>query len=292
MGGEMLAEGRQAKARRIPWIGRASPWRDLPAARWILASALAVVVIAIFFVSPEWVVVGRPSILALVLAIAVGLLAFLQLEGRVLQRDLRSARVRSVDARDLERQRIQRDLHDSAQQRLVSVRIHLGLLAERADGPAERAAIDQLGSDLDVALREIGAVTRDGTPEVLRLQGLGPSLRSAALHAAVPVTVDAGGFGRYPEHVERNVYFCCLEALQNVVKHAGRNAVAGIRLSATSTKVVFEVEDSGVGFDTIRVKRGEGLVNLADRVSAMGGRLTVDSRPGMGTRIRGEIPVG
>jgi signal transduction histidine kinase len=209
----------------------------------------------------------------------------------VLHRDLRAARVRSVDARDLERQRIQRDLHDSAQQRLVSVRVHLGLLAEDAEDADRRATIEQLGSDLDLALREIGAVTRDGTPESLRLRGLGPSLRSATLHSPVAVSVDADGLGRYPEQVERNVYFCCLEALQNVVKHAGRNAVARVRLSGTASKVVFEVEDSGVGFDPARVQRGEGLVNLADRVSALRGRLTVDSRPGMGTRIRGEIPV-
>jgi signal transduction histidine kinase len=287
----MFADGQRAKARRVAGVGRRDAWRDLPAARWILASALAVAVVAIFFISPEWVVVGRPSFLALVLAIAVGLLAFLQLEGRVLQRDLRAARVRSVDARDLERQRIQRDLHDSAQQRLVSVRVHLGLLAEDAEDADRRATIEQLGSDLDLALREIGAVTRDGTPESLRLRGLGPSLRSATLHSPVAVSVDADGLGRYPEQVERNVYFCCLEALQNVVKHAGRNAVARVRLSGTASKVVFEVEDSGVGFDPARVQRGEGLVNLADRVSALRGRLTVDSRPGMGTRIRGEIPV-
>jgi signal transduction histidine kinase len=265
--------------------------RDLPAARWILASALAVAVVAIFFISPEWVVVGRPSLLALVFAIAIGLLAYLQLETRVLQRDLRAARVRSIDARDLERQRIQRDLHDSAQQRLVSVRIHLGLLAEDAEDAARRVTIEQLGSDLDLALREIGAVTRDGMPESLRLRGLASSLRSATLHSPVPVSVDAEGVGRYPEDIERNVYFCCLEALQNVVKHAGRDAVARVRLSGTASKVVFEVEDSGVGFDPTRVKRGDGLVNLADRVSALHGRLTVDSRPGMGTRIRGEIPV-
>jgi signal transduction histidine kinase len=287
----MFADGQRAKARRVAGVGRRDAWRDLPAARWILASALAVAVVAIFFISPEWVVVGRPSLLALVLAIAVGLLAFLQLEGRVLQRDLRAARVRSVDARDLERQRIQRDLHDSAQQRLVSVRVHLGLLAEDAEDADRRATIEQLGSDLDLALREIGTVTRDGTPESLRLRGLGPSLRSATLHSPVAVSVDADGLGRYPEQVERNVYFCCLEALQNVVKHAGRNAVARVRLSGTASKVVFEVEDSGVGFDPARVQRGEGLVNLADRVSALRGRLTVDSRPGMGTRIRGEIPV-
>jgi signal transduction histidine kinase len=284
-------QGPQAKARRLPMIGQSIRWRELPAARWIVASALAVAAVAVFFMAPDWVVVGRPSLLALVLAISVGLLAFLQLESRVLQRDLRGARVRAVDSRDMERQRIQRDLHDSAQQRLVSVRIHLGLLADVAEDPAERARIEQLGMDLDTALAEIAAVTRDGYPQLLQLRGVAPSLRSAALHSPVPVTIEADGFGRYPEPVERNVYFCCVEALQNVVKHAGRNAKARVRLSGTPTRVVFEVEDSGVGFDPVRVKPGDGLVNLADRVGTMHGRLTVDSRPGMGTRIRGEIPL-
>lgn len=284
--------GPQAKARRVPAVGLPLRWRHLPAARWVLASALAVVVVAVFFIAPEWVVVGRPSLLALVLAIAIGLLAYLQLESRVLQRDLRSARVRSVDARDLERQRIQRDLHDSAQQRLVSVRIHLGLLAESVELPTHRATIEQLGFDLDAALKEIGAVTRDGTPELLRLKGIPTSLRAAALHSSAPVTIEADGFGRYPEAIERNIYFCCLEAVQNVVKHGGRNAKVRIRLTGTPSKAVFEVADSGVGFDTTRATKGEGLINLTDRVSAMHGRLTIDSRPGMGTRIRGEIPVG
>ena len=284
--------GPQAKARRIAAIGLPLGWRHLPAARWVLACALAVVVVAVFVVAPEWVVVGRPSLVALVLAIAIGLLAYLQLESRVLQRELRSARVRSVDARDLERQRIQRDLHDSAQQRLVSVRIHLGLLAESAEDPKDRATIDRLGYDLDSALKEIGAVTRDGTPELLRLKGIATSLRAAALHSSAPVTIEAEGFGRYPDPVERNIYFCCLEAVQNVVKHGGRNAKVRIRLTGTPSKAVFEVADSGVGFDPTRATKGEGLINLADRVSAMHGRLTVDSRPGMGTRIRGEIPVG
>jgi signal transduction histidine kinase len=284
-------QGPQAKARRLPMFGQSIRWRELPAARWILASALAVAAVAVFFMAPDWVVVGRPSLLALVLAISVGLLAFLQLESRVLQRDLRAARVRAVDSRDMERQRIQRDLHDSAQQRLVSVRIHLGLLADAAEDPAERARTEQLGMDLDTALAEIAAVTRDGYPQLLLLRGVAPSLRSAAFHSPVPVTIEADGFGRYPETVERNVYFCCVEALQNVVKHAGRNAKARVRLSGTPTRVVFEVEDSGVGFDPVRVKPGGGLVNLADRVGTMHGRLTVDSRPGMGTRIRGEIPL-
>ena len=288
----MFAEhGPLAKARRISTISQPFRWRELPAARWIVASALAVAAVAIFFVAPEWVVVGRPSLLAMVLAISIGLLAFLQLESRVLQRDLRSARVRAVDARDNERQRVQRDLHDSAQQRLVSVRIHLGLLADRAEDTADRARIEQLGLDLDTALAEIGAVTRDGYPQSLQLRGVAPSLRSAALHSPVPVTIEADGFGRYPESVERNIYFCCVEALQNVVKHAGRNAKARIRLSGTPTRVVFEVEDSGVGFDPVRVKPGDGLANLADRVGTMHGRLIVDSRPGMGTRIRGVIPL-
>ncbi len=282
----------QTRARRLLLSGQAVSRRHRTAARWILAACLAfVAVAAMFLVAPEWLTAGRPPLIALVFAVSLGLMVDLYLEGRATDRELRSARVGLLDARDVERQRIQRDLHDSAQQRLVSVRVHLGLLAEASGRSADRANIDQLGLELDAALAEISAVTRDEVPQMLRLRGLAPSLQSATRRSSIPVSVDADGLGRYPEHIERNVYFCCLEALQNVVKHGGTNAKARIRLSGTSTSIVFEVEDSGVGFDPARVRRGEGLDNLADRVASLRGRFSIDSRPGMGTRIRGEIPV-
>ena len=208
-----------------------------------------------------------------------------------LQRDLRQARVRALDAADLERRRIQRDLHDSAQQRLVSVRIQLGLLAERAASDDERASIDKLGRGLEDALADIRSVTRDGAPRTLAGFGVAEALRSVAAEAALPVLIDADGFGRYPPEIERAVYYSCVEALQNSVKHGGANAVVRIGLRSSPSGISFVVEDSGVGFVAGRARSGAGLQNLADRVGALGGRLTVDSHVGTGTRIRGEIPI-
>ena len=224
------------------------------------------------------------------LAIALAGVIWLRLESWSLERDLRRARVRAIDAMDAERARIQRDLHDSAQQRLVSARIHVGLLAQRIE-TADRAAVEQVGRELDAALAEIRSVTRDGSPLLLLRNGVTDTLRSMAAHSSRPVTVESVNFGRYEPRLERGIYYCCVEAIQNVVKHAGPKAIAHIRLVGEQDRISFFVDDSGVGFDPTRVQTGAGLVNLADRVDVMGGRLTIDSHPGMGTRIHGEIPI-
>jgi signal transduction histidine kinase len=225
------------------------------------------------------------------LALTIGGLIWLRFESLSLERDLRRARVRALDAIDVERARIQRDLHDSAQQRLVSVRIHMGLLAQEAETAQERASIEQLGKELDAALADIRNVTRDGSPELLFRNGVVESLKSVAAHTPRPVTVESRNFGRYAPAIERGVYFCCVEALQNVAKHAGPSATAHIRLIGEPNRIIFSVDDSGVGFDPARVQTGLGLVHLADRVDVMGGELTIDSYPSMGTRIRGVVPV-
>jgi signal transduction histidine kinase len=224
------------------------------------------------------------------LVVAVAGIVWLRWRGVVLERDLRRARVRALDAADLERQRIQRDIHDSAQQRLVSVRIHLGLLAQEAPTD-ERIAIEDLGRDLDAALADIRNATRQESPELLRQNGVVDSLRSVAAHAPLRVTVEAIEFGRYAPTIERGVYYSCLEALQNVVKHAGPRAAARIRLVGDPHRIEFSVDDSGIGFDPARIQPGVGLVSLADRVGVLGGHLMIDSHPGMGTRIHGEIPI-
>jgi signal transduction histidine kinase len=290
--GHMLdGRGMHPSARRVPVLGASPGGRRLPRGRTLVSAAIAVGSVGLFFLVPDSLVVGRPSFFGLLLALLVGLLVYVMLENRSESQELRAARVRSTDARDLERQRIQRDLHDSAQQRIVSARIHLGLLGESVLNEADRSTIEQVGHDLDEALKEIGSVTHEGYPQLLVASGVVASLRAAVASAPVPVRVEARGFGRYSGTIERNVYFCCMEALQNVVKHAGRNARARIRLIGTRDRIVFQIDDTGIGFDPDRVQPGEGLVNLADRVSALHGRLTVDSRPGMGTRIRGEVPV-
>jgi signal transduction histidine kinase len=225
------------------------------------------------------------------LILTIGGLVWLRIESAKLERELRRARVRALDAIDLERDRIQRDLHDGAQQRLVSVRIHLGLLAEDAASGEQRAAMDELGRDLDAALADIRAVTSEGSPEQLHRNGVVQSIRSAAAHAPITVRIEARNVGRYPAHIERGLYFCCLEALQNAVKHAGPGAAVRIRLIGEPNRVLFSVDDSGVGFDPSRAQNGLGLLHLADRVDVLGGVVTIDSHPGLGTRIHGEIPV-
>ncbi|HEX5015037.1 MAG TPA: ATP-binding protein [Candidatus Limnocylindrales bacterium] len=255
--------------------------------RFLVVGAIAFVAVPIALIA----VFEDTPLQFLPLALTIGGLIWLRFEYLKLEGQLRRARVRALDAIDLERIRIQRDLHDSAQQRLVSVRIHLGLLAQRASDADDRAAIEQLGNDLDAALAEIRNVTRDGSPELLLRNGIVESIRSAAAHAPLKVTVEARNVGRYAPSVERGVYFCCLEALQNAVKHAGPAAAVHIRLVGEPHRIAFSVDDSGVGFDPSRVQDGVGLVHLADRVDVMGGNLTIDSYPGMGTRIHGEIPV-
>jgi signal transduction histidine kinase len=288
----VVAHGSATPVSRIPTLA-APTERMTTVARGMTRATLVVGPVVLLLLAPEWIALVRPSVLAVLMAGAIGVVVALHLERRSLVRELRAARMRSVDGRDVERQRIQRDLHDSAQQRLVSLQIHLGLLAESSERPTERATIEQLGLELGEALKEIRAVTHDGYPQLLMRHGLATSIRAAVSGSALPVTVEATeGFGRYGDPIERSVYFCCMEALQNVSKHAGRGAIARVRLTEGGGRIVFEVDDTGVGFDPVRVRRGEGLVNLADRVASLGGRLIVDSRPGMGSRIRGEVPVG
>jgi signal transduction histidine kinase len=255
--------------------------------RFLLVAAIAFVAVPLAMLA----VLEDTPFRFLPLALAIGGLVWVRYQSLVLERDLRRARVRALDAVDLERERIKRDLHDGAQQRLVSVRIHMGLLAQGADTADDREAIAELGRDLDAALLDLRNVTRDGSPELLLRKGVAGSLESVAAHAALPVTVEARSFGRYAPRVERGVYYCCLEALQNAVKHAGPTAMVRIRLAGEPGRITFSVEDSGVGFDPARVEAGLGLVNLADRVDVMGGNLTIDTYPGMGTRIHGEVPV-
>jgi len=165
------------------------------------------------------------------------------------------------------------------------------MLADGPDGALVRESLDRLGGEIDAALDDIRTVTLEGAPMLLFQAGVPGALQSVAAHAPLPIVVESPGFGRYETPVERGIYFCCLEALQNVVKHAGPTATARIRLEAKRGRIVFTVEDSGVGFDPAHVRVGAGLLNLRDRVAVMGGRLTIDSEPGLGTRIQGDVPI-
>jgi signal transduction histidine kinase len=181
------------------------------------------------------------------------------------------------------RRQIQRDIHDSAQQRLLALRIHLTLAGERLGDAQDRALLEHLDAEVERAIDELRGIAQGGGPR----EGIGPALERATASMPLSVTVWTEGLGRLPEPLESTIYFCALEGLQNAVKHAGPGASVRIDVARHDGAVTFTVADDGVGFDPAAAPRGSGLENIADRLAAVGGTLEVDSRPGAGTRITG-----
>jgi signal transduction histidine kinase len=208
--------------------------------------------------------------------------------------ELRASRARVVAAADAERRRIERDLHDGAQQHLVALAVNLRLARELADSdPGQaRAVLDELAGDVTDALEEFRDLAHGIYPPLLVARGLREGLRTAVARAPLAARLEAGDLGRYPPEVEATVYFCCLEALQNAGKHAGGGARATIRLWEEPDGLRFEVADDGAGFDVAAHPAGAGLTNMSDRLGALGGRLSVSSRPGGGTQVGGSVPLG
>jgi signal transduction histidine kinase len=204
--------------------------------------------------------------------------------------DLRASRQRLVAAQDEERRRIERNIHDGAQQQLVGLAVQLRLLEQQIerDPAAARASAARLHGAATTALEDLRDLARGIYPPVLADRGLREALESQARKSPLPVQVTADGIGRYPQEVEAAVYFCTLEALQNVSKYASANRVA-VRLSERDGVLRFAVEDDGVGFDP-SAARGSGLTNMRDRVEALGGTLDVESSPGNGTVVSGRLP--
>ena len=212
-------------------------------------------------------------------------------EVRAANLELVASRARIVAATDETRRRIERDLHDGAQQHLVALAVKVGLVRKLLEGDPETAVamLDELRGDAQAALTELRELAHGIYPPLLRDRGLTEALRTAAQRSIRPATVEADEVGRYGAEIEAAVYFCCLEALQNAAKHAGEDAIIQIRLAACGTELVFEVADDGVGFEPDAVL-GKGFVNMRDRLGAFDGRLDVSSVPGQGTTIRGSIP--
>ena len=205
--------------------------------------------------------------------------------------DLRASRLRLVRAQDEERQRIERNLHDGAQQQLVALMIQLSLLEDSAGDSGEvRQVTGQLRAGLHAAIDDLRALARGIYPPLLADQGLGPALRAQVGRAPLPVMVEADGIGRYPRDAEAAVYFCILEALQNTAKYA-RASRAAVALSCPGSNLEFTVTDDGAGFDTATASHGTGLQGMADRLAAAGGTLRISSAPGLGTTISGRLPV-
>ncbi|MFN2555294.1 MAG: sensor histidine kinase, partial [Nitriliruptorales bacterium] len=206
--------------------------------------------------------------------------------------ELRDSRRRLVEAQDQERRRLERDLHDGAQQQLVALKLKLGLARRFAarDGASEtEQLLDQLAAEADEAVRNLRELAHGIYPPLLAAEGLAGALRARAARSPIPVRVEAEGVGRFSQEVEAAVYFCVLEGIQNAVKYA-RAAQVIVRLREYDTQFTFEVTDDGAGFDATTTPRGHGLTNMADRLDALGGTLIVDSTPGHRTTIRGELP--
>jgi len=218
----------------------------------------------------------------------VGLTADLQ--ARLVE--LRASRQRLVAAQDEERRRLERNLHDGAQQNLVAIKVKLGLaeMMSTKDPEKARELISSLKTDTDEALETLRDLARGIYPPLLADKGLEAALESQARKATVEVTVDGDGVGRYPQEIEAAVYFCVLEALQNVQKYAGA-AIATVKLSDIGGQLHFEVYDDGAGFDRTQVVPGAGLTNMDDRLDALGGNLSITSEVGQFTRVSGSIPL-
>jgi signal transduction histidine kinase len=207
--------------------------------------------------------------------------------------DLASSRIRLMSVAHSERRRLERDLHDGVQQHLVGLRIKLDMAAETIREDLERGerALASVGRQMDDVLQELRLLARGIYPSLLHECGLREALSSAARSSPLAVSVRAPGTGRYREEVEVAVYFCCLEAIQNVVKHAGPDATAMVTLSEEGPYLRFEVHDTGVGFDPTDDGPGSGLVNMRDRIEAVGGVVEITGRRGRGTSVRGRVPV-
>jgi signal transduction histidine kinase len=205
--------------------------------------------------------------------------------------ELTASRRRLVGAQDAERRRIERNLHDGAQQQLVALSIQLGLLEESAGEPgAVGQLVPQLKSAVRAALDDLRDRARGIYPPLLAEQGLAAALAGQARRAALPVRVEADGIGRYPQDTESTVYFCALEALQNVAKYAAASQ-ATVGLSGAGGGLRFTVTDDGAGFDPAATRKGSGLQGMADRLAALGGTLEVCSQPGHGTTVEGWLPL-
>ena len=206
--------------------------------------------------------------------------------------ELRASRQRLVAAQDEERRRIERNLHDGAQQQLVALSVKLRLAETMARKNADRGAdlVAEARADTQEALDTLRDLARGIYPPLLADKGLPTALEAQARKSAVPVTIEPNGVGRFPPEVEATVYFCVLEALQNVNKYADAAAVV-VQLEDDDDRLVFRVSDDGRGFDPSTTRRGTGLQNMADRVDAHGGEIEVRSAPGEGTTVTGRVPV-
>ena len=206
--------------------------------------------------------------------------------------ELRESRARIVVAADAERRRIERDLHDGAQQHLIGLVVNVQVARELAvsDPSGARAVLDELSKHIHEAIDEVRDLAHGIYPPLLVDCGLRDAVLAALERAPLHGRVDAAEIGRYPVDLEATVYFCCLEAIQNAAKHAGPGTRLTIRIWEEDATLLFEVADDGCGFEP-GTRGGVGLANMRDRVGALGGQLHVATAAGEGTKVVGGVPL-
>jgi signal transduction histidine kinase len=206
--------------------------------------------------------------------------------------DVRASRQRLVAAQDEERRRLERNIHDGAQQQLVALAVKARLARQLTERDPAKAAevLGQIEAETQTALEDLRDLARGIYPPLLADRGLVAALEAQSRKSHLGVEVDADDLGRYPADVEATVYFCALEALQNIAKYAEADRTV-IRLAQSNGSLSFEVVDDGRGFDADAVASGSGLQGMADRLAAVGGSLEIRSAPGRGTTVAGRVPV-
>jgi signal transduction histidine kinase len=203
--------------------------------------------------------------------------------------ELRESRMRIVQAHDAERRRLERNIHDGAQQHLVALAVKLRLASATASKDPEKAAgqLRDLSEETNVALATLLDLASGIYPAELEESGIGPALATQGRTAGVPIVIDVDGVGRLPIEIEAAIYFVCLEAMQNAAKYAHATELR-VALAREGDGIAFSVRDDGVGFDTTTsASTGTGLQNMRDRLAAFGGDVGISSTPGAGTTVSG-----
>jgi signal transduction histidine kinase len=205
--------------------------------------------------------------------------------------ELQRSRARLVRAADDERRKFERDLHDSVQQRLISIKVRLEMEAEEGDvSESRRERLLEIMHGVEAAVGEVREVAHGLHPPLLSASGLPAAIRQGHEHNPSPPAIDAVGVGRYPPDIESAVYYCCTEAIQNATKHGGRDVHVSVVLAEEDEHLTFRVVDDGPGFRAGDA-HGLGLLNMEDRLGALGGRLTITTAPGRGTTVSGSVPL-
>ena len=212
------------------------------------------------------------------------------LENSRLVDELRASRSRLVETADRERRRLEQDLHDGAQQRLVMIKMKLQPAQDETHEPNLAARLEAIGVEAETAVDELRALAHGIYPPLLQDRGLADALRDVAMRGPIAIRVADEGIGRCPAPIETAIYYCSLEAVQNAIKHADSHARVVVTLGRDEDGVHFTVADDGLGMDTRGGGDGAGLTGMRDPVGAVGGDLKVVSRPAEARPCGGTIP--